>query len=62
MEAAATEEIQEIVQRKEKMEQKKAEAAAQQILAEKEREDMGVMWGISKSLHFNLLSILGWSG
>ena len=46
MEAAAADEIQEIVRLKQGMEDRKAELAAQQLLAEKEREDMGVMWGI----------------
>lgn len=46
VEAAAVEEIEEIVRLKEGMEQRKAELAAQQLLAEKKREDMGVMWGI----------------
>ena len=50
VEAAAEEEIGEIVRLKEGVEQRKAELAARQRLAEKEREDMGVMWGMGESL------------
>lgn len=46
VEAAAQDEIEEIVRQKQAIEQRKAELAARQLLAEKEREDMGVMWGI----------------
>lgn len=46
MEAAAEDEIGEIVRLKQGVKQRKAELAAQLLLAEKEREDMGVMWGI----------------
>ena len=50
MEAAAEDEIKTIVHHKENMEQRKAELLARQQLAEKEREDMGVMWGIGRSV------------
>lgn len=48
VEEAAKEEIREIVEQKEAMERRKTELEAQRILAEKEREDMGVMWGMGE--------------
>ncbi len=48
VEAAAEEEIKELVEHKERVERRRAEVEARQRLAEKEQEDMGVMWGIGE--------------
>ena len=50
VEEAAEQEISEIVRHKELLEQRKAEMEARQQLLEKEREDMGVMWGMGKCM------------
>ena len=50
MEVEAEQEIQEIVGHRERVERRRMELEAQQRLAEKEREDMGVMWGIGTSM------------
>ena len=48
VESAAEAEIKEIVEVEEKLERRRAELEARQRLIEKEREDMGVMWGIGQ--------------
>lgn len=48
VEEAAEEEIREIVQQKEAMMKRKADLEARRSLAEKESEDMGVMWGMGE--------------
>lgn len=60
MEAAAEEEISEITKQKEMLEQRKAVMKARQQLAEKEREDMGVMWGIGWLYIRTYMSEVGW--
>ncbi len=46
MEASAEEEIQEILEQREKVEKKKAESEAARERQAKERESMGAMWGM----------------
>lgn len=48
MEEAAKDEIREIVQHKEAVMKRMAELEAERNRAEKESEDMGVMWGMGK--------------
>ena len=48
MEEAAREEIREIVEHKEMMEKRKVEQEALRRKEEKERDDMGVMWGMGE--------------
>ncbi len=48
VEEAAKEEIREIVGHKEAFERRKAEVEAERRKVEKEKEDMGAMWGMGK--------------
>jgi len=55
VEAAAKEEIKEIIRHKEAFELKLAKIEAQRLKEEKEREDMGVMWGIGECCYSDIL-------
>ena len=48
VEEAARDEIREIVECKEALEKRMAEMRAQRVVEEKEKEEMGVMWGMGE--------------
>ena len=48
MEASAQEEIREILERNEELERKRAESKALREQEARERESMGVMWGMGE--------------
>ncbi len=57
VEDAAAEEIKEIVEHKQRVERRRTEIEARQRIAEKERENMGVMWGIGQWGHVGNRSV-----
>ena len=57
MEASAQEEIREILERNEELERKRAESKALREQEAKERENMGVMWGMGECVLVRLPAV-----